>query len=131
MSSREFDVGPRVNQDRQTNCWIKIPHVCPLSNTSIRKAYLSGFNWFSRTNNTTASERTSLPKAQENPSKGAKKSQRATVEDASDDEEDMDYAPPKKPRNEPPSPNRVHDSNGEENISDTEYGAELVHLNHF
>ena len=67
---------------------------------------------------------------QEKPSKGAKKSQRATVEDASDDEDDKNYAPPKKVRDEPPSPDRVHNSDGEENISDTEHGAELVRLNH-
>jgi len=71
------------------------------------------------------------PKAQEKPSKGTKKSQHTTVEDASDDKDDRDYAPPKKVHNKPSSPDQVHNSDGEENISDTEYGAELVQLNHF
>jgi hypothetical protein len=55
--------------------------------------------------------------------KGGGKSRKATVEDASDDE---DYAPPKRSRQEPHSPDRIFDSDGNENEELTEAGIQLV-----
>lgn len=51
------------------------------------------------------------------------KSRKATVEDASDDE---DYKPPKNPHKEPALPGRIFDGNGKEESEFTEAGAELV-----
>lgn len=51
------------------------------------------------------------------------KTKRATVEDASDDE---DYTPPKRSRQEPQSPDRIFDSDGNENEELTEAGIQLV-----
>jgi hypothetical protein len=42
------------------------------------------------------------------------------------EDSDNDYTPPKRARQEPPSPNSVFGSNGEENIEDTEQGEALV-----
>jgi hypothetical protein len=50
---------------------------------------------------------------------------KATVEDASDDE---DYRPPKRSRPEPHSPDRVFDSGGNEDEELTEAGIQLVRI---
>lgn len=52
------------------------------------------------------------------------KSKRATVEDASDDDED--YVPPKRSCKEPNSPSRVFNSDGNEDEELTEAGIQLV-----
>lgn len=62
------------------------------------------------------------------PKKAAGASVMAAVEDTDvdSDENDPDYAPPKRAREEPESPTRVYDSDDNEIVEDTEKGTSLV-----
>ena len=62
------------------------------------------------------------------PKKAAKKNPKfkATVEDASDNEDDVNYNPPKHHCPEPASPGHIYDSDGNEMVEETEHGENLV-----
>ena len=64
----------------------------------------------------------------EAPKKAAKKKSKfkATIEDASDNKDDVNYNPPKCHHPEPASPGHIYDSDGNEMVEETEHGENLV-----